>query len=477
MSEEVREGTNDEVAVPGATDEQDKAGNRKKLAAEDEEPALYDKQPNGNRRRKILIIGASVLIVGLIAGLAYWLYARRFESTDDAFIDGDIVQVSPKVSAYVTKVDVETNQFVHKGDLLVELNTADLEVKLQQARAQLETAKSQRTLAQANAHLTAKTSTAGQTTARSNVQSARSNVEQTRLAAGAKESQISQAKAAARTAQASLAQTRAQVPLAQSNLKLAQTEFNRRQQLFNRGDISHQALDQATNALQTAQAQLDAAQKAVLAAQSRVDEANANVNTAEENYRQSLAQIDLTQSQVGESQGRLQDASAAPERVEVSESQVTTAEAVIQAAEAAVQQAELELSYAKIYAPEDGFVTRKTVEEGQLAQVGAPLMAISQSDDVWVVANFKETQLENMQIGQNVDIKVDAFPNESFHGKVESFQAGTGSKFSVLPAENATGNYVKVVQRVPVKIIFDDPPEKIKRLVPGMSVEPAVKVR
>jgi len=112
-----------------------------------------------------------------------------------------------------------------------------------------------------------------------------------------------------------------------------------------------------------------------------------------------------------------------------------------------------------------------------LVQVGTPLMAISQSDDVWVVANFKETQLENMQIGQPVDVYVDAFPNESFHGKVESFQAGTGSRFSVLPSENATGNYVKVVQRVPIKIVFDDAPDKVKRLVPGMSVEPRVKVR
>jgi membrane fusion protein (multidrug efflux system) len=180
---------------------------------------------------------------------------------------------------------------------------------------------------------------------------------------------------------------------------------------------------------------------------------------------------------VNESQGRLQDANAAPERVEVSQSQVGTAEAAIQAAEAAVNQAELELSYAKITAPEDGFVTRKSVEEGQLVQVGAPLMAISQSDEVWVVANFKETQLEYMQPNQSVDIEVDAYPNEDFKGHVESVQAGTGSRFSVLPAENATGNFVKVVQRVPVKIVFDEPADKLKRLVPGMSVEPTVKVR
>ena len=444
--------------------------------ADNDDQPVEQVEKNGKRRR-ILLIGAAVLLLGMIAGVAYWLYARQFESTDDAFIDGDITQVSPKVSAYVKKVDVKSNQLVHKGDLLVELDPSDLEVRLEQAKAQLETARSQRGLASANADLTEKTTDASQLQARSNVESARSNVEQTRLASQSKQSQISQAEAVVRTARANFGQTQAQVPQAESNLRLAQTEFNRRQELFNRGDISRQALDQATNALQTAQAQLDAAQKLVIAAQSRVDEADAGVRTAQENYRQSVAQIGLTQSQVGESQGRLADAAAAPERVEVSQSQVTTADASIQAAEAAVQQAELELSYTKIFAPEDGYVTRKTVEEGQLVQVGAALMAISQSNEVWVVANFKETQLERMQIGQLVDIKVDAFPSETFHGKVESFQAGTGSKFSVLPAENATGNFVKVVQRVPVKIVFDEDQEKLKRLYPGMSVQPSVKVR
>jgi len=432
---------------------------------------------NGSKKKKILLIGAGVLIIGLIAGLGYWLYARQFESTDDAFIDGDVVQISPKVSAYVKKIYVSNNQLVHKGDLLVELDPTDYEAKLEQAKAQLATAQSQHGSAQATVDLTEKTANAGKSTASSNVQTAKNNVEQTRLAAGSKESQISQAQAAARTAQANLAQTRAQVPQAESNLKLAQTEYNRRNILFSRGDISRENLDQAANALQTARAQLDSAEKQVLAAQSRVDEANANVTTAQENYRQSVAQINLTQSQVGESLGRLQDANAAPERVAVSESQVGTAESAIQVAEAAVHQAELELSYTKIYAPDDGIVTKKAIEEGQLVQTGTPLMAISESDEVWVVANFKETQLENMQVGQAVDVKVDAFPSETFHGKVESFQPGTGSRFSLLPAENATGNYVKVVQRVPVKIVFDETPDKIKRLAPGMSVEPTVKVR
>jgi membrane fusion protein (multidrug efflux system) len=428
-----------------------------------------------SKRLPIFIVGG-VLLAAAIAGTIYWLYARQFESTDDAFIEGNIVQVSPKVSAYVAKVLVRENQPVHKGDLLVELDTKDLEARLEAAKAQLRAAQAQRGQAQAGVDLTRKTTTAGQSQAQSNVETARNNVEQTQLAAGAKQSQIRQAQTAVKTAQANLAQTRTQIPEAEANLNLAQKEFNRRQELFNRGDVSRQSLDQATNALQTARTQLDAARKQVEAAQSRVGEAQANVETAQENYHQSVAQISLTQSQVKESAGRLQESAAAPERIAVNESQVGTAEAQIAQAETAVRQAELELSYTRIIAPEDGFVTRKVVQEGQLVQPGTALMALSQSD-VWVVANFKETQLENLRVGQAVEVKVDAYPSKIFHGKIDSFQAGTGSRFSVLPSENATGNYVKVVQRVPVKIVFEETPDDIQLLAPGMSVEPSVKVR
>jgi len=428
------------------------------------------------RRFPVAIVGA-VALLAIIGGLVYWLYARQYESTDDAFIEADVVQISPKVSAYVAKVYVKGNQPVHKGDLLVELNGQDFEVRLEQAKAQLRTALAQKNQSLASVDLTRKTSEAGQTQARSNVQTAQSNVEQTKAAANAKQSQIRQAQTAVKTAQANLAQTRTEIPQAQANLDLAQKEYNRRLALYNNGDISKQSLDQATTALETARAQLDAARKQVDAAQSRVGEAQANVVTAQENYRQSLSQVNVTESQVNESTGRLQDAEAAPERLAVSQSQVGTSEASIEQAEAAVHQAELDLSYTKIYAPEDGFVTKKVVEEGQLVQPGAPLMALSLSDDFWVVANFKETQLELMRVGQPVEIEVDAYPSETFHGKIDSFQVGTGSRFSVLPAENATGNYVKVVQRVPVKITFDEKPDHVHLLAPGMSVEPSVKVR
>ncbi|MDQ2747601.1 MAG: efflux RND transporter periplasmic adaptor subunit [Acidobacteriota bacterium] len=448
--------------------------------AENEDAPEENEETAPKKSRKIpIIIGVAAVIIVAIAGTVYWLYARQYESTDDAFIDGDVVQISPKVAAYVTKVYVDSNQEVHKGDLLLELNTQDFEVKLTQAKAALRAAQAQKGASQAQVDLTRKTTDAAQAQATSNVQTTRNNVQQTEAAAGAKQSLINQAQAAVRTAQNNLAQVKATAPQVESNLNLAKIEFNRRQKLYTNGDISRQSLDQATNALQSAQSQYNAALKEIDAAASRVGEARANVNVTQENYRQSLAQVNLTQSQVNESNGRLQDANAAPERIAVSESQISTSQASIEQAQAAVQQAELDLSYTKVYAPEDGFIARKNVEEGQFVQPGAALIALSQSDEIWVTANFKETQLELMRVGQVVEIKVDAYPNEKFEGKIQSFQSGTGSRFSVLPTENATGNYVKVVQRIPVKIVFDKQPseDKAHLLAPGMSVEPSVKVR
>ncbi|MGI8788725.1 MAG: efflux RND transporter periplasmic adaptor subunit [Pyrinomonadaceae bacterium] len=493
MSEELKESSKGkaEEKPDAAKVEPSAAGNeqsviidkteRPKETEDNEEPAKNeesDKKKEKKPRSKLpfLIIGA-IILIGAIGGLIYWLNARHYESTDDAFIDGDIIQISPKVSAYVTKIYVDSNQFVHKGDLLVELNTKDYQAKLEQAQAQLQAARAQKNQSQAQIALTRITTSASQTQAQSGVEAAKNNIEQTRAAADAKQSQISQAQNAVKTAQANLAQTRATAPQVKANLNLAQKEYNRRLALYNNGDVSKESLDQATNALQAAQSQIDAAEKQIIAAQSRVNEAQANVAVAQNNYRQSLAQVELVKSQVGESLGQLQDANAAPERIAVNETQIGNAEAGIAQAEATVAEAELELSYTKIYAPEDGTVTRKTIQEGQLVQIGTPMMALSQSDDIWVVANFKETQLTDMRIGQPVDVVVDAYPDQMFHGKIESFQLGTGSRFSLLPSENATGNYVKVVQRVPVKIVFDKQPDDKYLLAPGMSVEPSVKVR
>lgn len=417
-----------------------------------------------------------ILLLATIAGLYYWIYYRKYETTDDAFIESDIVQISPKVSAFVTKVHVKDNQLVKKGDLLVELDSRDLEAKLANAQAHQQVAQAQRGKTLANVNLTRKTSNADQNQARSNVETARVNVEQMRVASNAKQNAIRQANTQVKTAQASLAQAEAQIPAAESSVRLAQADVNRYQELFNQGDIAEQRLQQAVTALQIAQAQLNVARKQAEAEKSKVNEAKAKVTIAEDEYQNSLAQIELSKSQVNESSGRLQEASTAPQRIAVDESETTTAEAQIQQANTAVEQAQLELSYTKIYAPEDGFISRRNVQEGQLVQAGMNLMAISRPN-VWVIANFKETQFELMHIGQQVEIKIDAYPNRVFYGKVDSFQMGTGSRFSVLPAENASGNYVKVVQRVPVKITFDEKPENVHLLVPGMSVQPKVRVR
>jgi membrane fusion protein (multidrug efflux system) len=194
-----------------------------------------------------------------------------------------------------------------------------------------------------------------------------------------------------------------------------------------------------------------------------------------ENARRAQAQIAAAQAQVQEAQGRLAQANTGTQQVAVSEAQAQSAGASIEELQAAVAQAELDLSYTKIYAPDTGRVTHKSVEQGALVQSGQPLMAIVPGD-VWVTANFKENQIGRMQPGQPVEITVDAYPGKTFKGHVDSIQAGTGARFSLLPAENATGNYVKVVQRVPVKIVFDEPPDPQHMLSPGMSVLPEVKV-
>lgn len=431
-------------------------------------PAKKDRRP--------IYIGGAVLLVAAIGGLIYWFYARQFETTDDAFIESDIVQISPRIASYVAKVHVKENQFVKKGDLLVELDAGDFEARLAQAQAQLAVARAQHGRARANVDLTRQTTNAGQLQARSNVETAQTNVQQTRSASAVKQSAVWQAETAVKTAQANLARAQAQIPSAEAAVVLAQADAGRYKELYNRGDISGQRNQQAIAALQAAQAQLNALRKEVEAEQSRVNEANANVAVARNEYQTALAQIELTKSQVNESTGKLQEAQSAPQRIAVDESEVTTADAQIRQVETTAAQAELELGYTKIYAPEDGYVTRRIVQEGQFVQPGTALMAISQSE-VWVIANFKETQLERMEIGQPVEIYVDAFPSRTFHGKIESFQAGTGSRFSVLPAENASGNFVKVVQRVPVKIVFDEKPADIQKLFPGMSVQPKVKVR
>lgn len=428
------------------------------------------------RRPAVLVIAVIVLLAGTILGIRYWLYSRAHESTDDAFIDGHIIQVSPKASGYVAKIYVDDNQQVKAGDLIVELDARDYETRLQQAKAALAAGIARENEARANVALTRATGRAGVQQATATVQRLRSSVGASRAAAASSVGRASQSESAVTTAQANLEQARSGVTAAEAEATRANNDVERYTQLLAKDEISRQQLDQAVATAKTATAQLESARQRVAAATAQVSEARSAQVAAEQTARQTQAQIGGAQAGVNEALGGLAQANTAAQKVAVSEAQAATAGATTEQLNAAVQQAELELSYTKIYAPETGRITRKSVEEGALVQIGQPLLAIVPGD-VWVTANFKESQIGGMFPGQSAEISVDAYPDKVFKAHVDSIQAGTGSRFSLIPPENATGNYVKVVQRVPVKIVFDEPPDPKHMLAPGMSVVPEVKVR
>jgi membrane fusion protein (multidrug efflux system) len=414
--------------------------------------------------------------VAVVFGLRYWIYARGHESTDDAFVDGHIVQISPKVSGYVAKIYVRDNQEVKEGDLIAEIDARDFEARLEQAKAALAAGSARLQEARTSVELTRATGRANVQQAAATVQQARSGVESQRAAAAAERTRIAEAGAGVSTAQANVAQARSQVASAEAQVTRTQADVSRYETLFQKDEISRQRLDQAIADARTATAQLDAAHQKVTAAEAQVSEARAAEATAAENAHRAQTQVGGAEAGVNEAFGRLAQANTSPQQVAVSQAQADTAVASLEQLQAAVKQAELDLSYTKIYAPETGRVTRKAVEEGALVQIGQPLMAIV-SGDVWVTANFKESQIGNLRPGQPVELNVDAYPDKAFKGHVDSIQAGTGSAFSLLPAENATGNYVKVVQRIPVKLVFDERPDSQHMLAPGMSVEPEVRIK
>lgn len=429
------------------------------------------------RRPALVTAAAVVLLLILFFGVRYWLYARSHESTDDAFIDGHIVQVSPKVSGYVLKVYVADNQNVKAGDLVAELDARDLETKLDQAKAALNAGMAQQKQAETQVTLTRVTTRANVRQASAGVQQARSNVTGARAGAASERSRTTQASEGIGAAAANMQQARAQLTAAEAEATRANADVPRYQALFDKDEISRQRLDQAIATARTANAQVEAARERVSATEAQVGEARAATSAQASTAQRARAQVGAAQAQVNEALGRLAGANTAPQQVAVSQAQAASAGANLQQLQAAVDQAELELSYAKIYAPESGRVTRKAVEVGALVQVGQPLMAVVPGD-VWVTANFKENQIGNIKPGQPVDVTIDAYPDRVFKAHVDSIQAGTGARFSLIPPENATGSYVKVVQRVPVKIVFD--PNQVDSqamLAPGMSAVPEVKIK
>jgi len=386
------------------------------------------------RRRGRLLLIAVVVLVLILVGAHYLRHALTHESTDDAFIEAHVVSVSPKVSNYVSSVRVDDNWHVKQGDLLVELDARDYEARLAQAQANLAASVAQHRGAAINIRVVGTTSSAAVQQAEAGVQTAQRQVD---------------------GARSRLEQARAQVMAAQAEAVRAAEDLKRYKELLDVGGVSRQEHDNAAAASTTAAA---------------------NLAAARQNEQATADALRQTEAQLNEAKARLTSAKAAPDQVAQSRAQAEQLGAQTNQLEAAVQQALLDLSYTKIVAPVAGRITRKSVEPGAYVQVGQTLFSIV-PDQVWVVANFKETQLRHMRAGQPVTVSVDAYPDKKFKGHVDSIQSGTGARFTLLPPENATGNYVKVVQRVPVKIVIDEQADPAYVLGPGMSVVPEVKVR
>jgi membrane fusion protein (multidrug efflux system) len=382
------------------------------------------------RRSLIIVVGAVVLIV---AGLFLWRYLSSYESTDDAQADVHLYPVSARISGYVTRVNVNDNQWVNKGDALVEIDPTDYQVALTQAQAGL-----------ANAEATARslniTVPITSVNTVSQLQFTASGIEDARAAISATEKQ--------------LAAAHQQVEAAQANDVKAQEDLRRYKLLVDKREISPQIYDQALAAAKASTATVAAAQANESAAQASVNQAQSRLSQATANH---------AYAQTG------------PQQVSSTKARVQAAIADVQQKRALVQQAELNLQYTKIIAPVSGEVN-KTVVVGLNVEPGQQLLTVVPLDEVWVTANFKETQLKHMQVGQKAEIHVDS-SDKTLHGHVDSIAGATGPLFSLLPPENATGNYVKIVQRVPVKIVLDSGENRDRRLRPGMNVVPDVYLK
>ena len=389
-------------------------------------------QPKKSRKGIIVV----VLAVLIVAAVAVWWHSTFSEDTDDAQVNGHLIQVSSRIAGQVIKVDVEENQVVKTGDTIAELDPTDFDVAVENAEAALAVARANAAAASVNVPLT---SINTGSTLRSS------------------DADVSGAHAGVQQAQQQLAGATATVAQAQANLTKADADLARYKPLVEKDVISKQQWDAAVAAD-------DGAKAALANAQAGEHAAGDGVRAARDRETQSQAQHKAAET--------------GPQQVEVQNARAKAAQAQVEQAQAQLDQAELNLSYTKILAPANGIITRKSVEIDQNVSAGQNLLTLVSLDDLWITANFKETQLRHMTAGQPVEIEVDA-TGKTYHGKVTQIGGATGSVLSLFPPENATGNYVKVVQRIPVRIDFTDlkneDPNHLLR--PGLSVEPKVRVK
>ena len=388
--------------------------------------------PKKSRRGLIII----VLLILVVAGGAFYWHSTFSEDTDDAQINGHLIQISSRINGTVVKINVDENQYVSKGTVIAELDPADYQVAVENAEASLASAKAAAVAARVNVPITS-------VNTGSNLRSVGADV------TGAHDS-VLQAESQLKAAQAKVAE-------AQANNVKANQDLERYKPLVAKDVISKQQYDAAVASADSTLASLADAQAGVQAAQDAIRVANQKEVQSQSSYKY---------------------AETGPQQVAAQNARAQQAEAQVEGAQAQLDQAKLNLGYTKIIAPSNGIVTRKSLELNQNISPGQNLLTLVSLDDLWVTANFKETQLKHIAAGQPVEIEVDA-TGKTYHGKVTQIGGATGSVLSLFPPENATGNYVKVVQRVPVRVDFNDLASEDSNhlLRPGLSVEPKVRVK
>lgn len=385
-----------------------------------------------DRARRLYLILGGLLALLLIGFGLYALVTRGEEDTDNAQVAADIVPVASRIAGQLVAVHVAENQQVHRGDLIAEIDPRDAEVRVEQAMGDLETARAQAAQADAGA-------TVSQAAARGGFQAAQAAVQGSRESVDMSAAAVQEATAAVRRAEA--------------NAQKAAGDWKRAEELGGKGDISR--------------AQVDAARAAHEAAQADVAYANARLREAE-NSREAAG------SNVLQAQGRLAQSAPVQAHLDAAKASAKLAHAKVKAAEATLAAAQLMLSYTKIYAPADGIASKLSSHAGALVAAGQPIVQIVPMR-TYIVANFKETQVEDMRPGQRATIRIDTLGRQDFEGKVESISGGTGASFSLLPPDNASGNFVKVVQRVPVRVSWNGP--AADRIPAGSSADVTVHTR
>src|SRR3982075_3408088 len=394
----------------------------------------FHRRPSRTSSPGFRIAVVIAVIVLLVVGFFIYRYVTSYESTDDAQVDGHINSISARVSGHVVKLNVQDNQFVQAGTVLVEIDPADYQVALDHAKADFEDARAKAIAAGVDVPITSVSTTSQLSSTQAETDSARAGIQAARQQSEAAKAQLQQAEA--------------------NNVK-SQNDLGRYRQLVDKQEISQQQYDQAVAAARARDAACEAAR--------------ANADAA-------VQQISQAQSKLAQAEANWRNANTAPKQMTATRAKAASAEAEVQRKKADLDQAQLNLQYTKILAPVAGVVSDRTVEVGQNVVPGQELMKVIPLDDIWITANFKETQLRNIKVGQPVTVEVDA-TGRKYKGKVDSIAGASGARFSLLPPENATGNYVKVVQRIPVKIVLEPGENKNHDLRPGMSVVPKVWIR